>query len=284
VSNLQDYYVARLASIYRNQPKASATVALFVKQLQADGLALLLNPAYDLSQAQGAQLDVIGKYVGVSRDVQVPDTRPYFGFSTESYPAGDQNPNGFTLVNSIATNAQGIWYRIQFANQSTSQLSDFSYRQLIQLKIMTNASDCTMAAIQDLIAVLFPGQLRLRDNLDMSATYFYGAGFQLPLSVLVNSFPRPMGVEIAAQTDVGFDVLVDGAPAFNSQIQNPIVQFTEVTETFTITNVQELPFTVTEVEMDDIGFVASGFSPALPVTLNIGDSLTFDVTYTIIPA
>lgn len=272
------YYTDRMANIYRSKPKASAQVALFVKQMLADNLASELNPAYDIDQAVGAQLDVIGKYVGADRDVQVPDTRPYFGFVTADYPVGDQNQHGFILAASVFINMDAIWYRCAFVDQSTSQLSDYAYAQLIKLKISTNFSDDTMGSVQEQIAGFFPGQLQLRDNLDMSMTYFFGSKFDLPTSVLKNYLPRPMGVNIDVKPAIGFDVFVDGQPSYNSQSASPVVTMASTAATFEIINRTSTSFDVIAVVASDPHINVSGFTPSLPVTLNNGDTESFVVS------
>lgn len=65
---LIDYYVELLIIQYVNLAKARATVRAFVKMMVMDQLPLLVQQAYDLDTAVGVQLDVLGKYAGVSRN------------------------------------------------------------------------------------------------------------------------------------------------------------------------------------------------------------------------
>ena len=281
---LEDYYVARMSSIYRSKPKASATVALFAKQMLADGLALEIPTTLEIDTAVGAQLDLIGKYVGAPRDVGVADNRPYFGFVTYDYPAGVQNPEGFVIYTSLAINATGVWFEYEFTGKSSSQLPDFSYRQLLKLKILTNFNFNTMSDVQAQITGFFPNQLQLRDNQDMTLTYFYGGTFQLPLSVLESALPRPMGVKVNAVPAIAFDVLVSSLPAFNSQTPSPLIAFGEVSGSATlqisIVNVTSAPFTILAFNSTNPDFTTSGYVPPLAVTLNLGESLTFDLVFT----
>lgn len=282
IRELADYYVARLASQYRLQTKAPAHVGLFAKQMLADALAMEISPAFNIDTAAGEQLDIIGKYVGVDRDVQVADTRPYFGFVTADYPTEPQNPNGFVIAASLTINANGVWYETEFTNQSVSQLSDYQYRQLIKIKIATNSSDNTMASLQALIATFFDGQLQVRDNKDMTMAYFYGLAIQLPLSVLQTYLPRPMGVGITVDRNISFDVTLNAVPAFNSETPSPLIDFgsigTPVTKAMVITNAYSVPFTITAIELHGGAFGVSGITPALPVTLNQGDSISLAVS------
>jgi hypothetical protein len=284
VQDVVNYYVAKLASIYRNKPKAAATVALFTKQMLADMLADQLNFAFDLDQAFGSQLDTIGKYVGVSRDVGTPDFKPYFGFVTGDYPAGDQNLNGFTSATSLTLNASVVWLRAGMLAQSISQLTDFSYRQLIKIKITTNSSNNTMSEIQDQIQTSFPGQLQLRDNQDMTMSYFYGQSFQLPVLVLQANLPRPMGVGITVSPAIAFDVAIDDVPSYTSETPDPFVDFGSVpvsdAKTFTLTNATATSITIEAIDVSGPIFSVSGISPSLPVTLAAGQSANFVISAT----
>lgn len=284
IRELADYYVTLLASIYETKYKASNTTALFAKQLLADNLIAEFGLGFDLDTAVGAQLDILGKYIGAPRDVGIEDTRPFFGFVDYDYPAGDQNLNGFVLYESIAVNASGIWYEYGFSGQATTALTDFQYRQLMKLKISTNSTENTMAAIQNQIEDFFSGQLQLRDNKDMTLTYFYGTSFQLPLSVLEAYLPRPMGVGVTAVEAIGFDVTVDGEPAFNSETPSPMIAFGPVTDslakTIVITNAKTSEFTIIAIVSNSVNFVVSAVTPSLPATLESEENLQFTLTAT----
>lgn len=67
---LIDYYVDLLIIQYVNLAKSRATVRAFVKMMVMDQLPLLVQEAYDLDSAVGVQLDVLGKYAGVSRSAR----------------------------------------------------------------------------------------------------------------------------------------------------------------------------------------------------------------------
>lgn len=91
-----DYYQGTMAYQYANLPRASANIRNYVAQAVAENFLEELANCFTIDNAVGKQLDIIGKYIGVSRVVNVPLNTPYFGFwdYTESDPA-EQNPNGF---------------------------------------------------------------------------------------------------------------------------------------------------------------------------------------------
>jgi hypothetical protein len=73
-------YVDKLVLQYRLQLRARATVAIFAKQLLADDLASQIQAAFTIDTAVGEQLDVLGKYVGIARNIGTATPVGYFGF------------------------------------------------------------------------------------------------------------------------------------------------------------------------------------------------------------
>lgn len=62
-----DYYANLLILQYKEKPKAYATIQTIVEPVIMDQLPVAVQDAFGLETAEGVQLDVIGKYVGVSR-------------------------------------------------------------------------------------------------------------------------------------------------------------------------------------------------------------------------
>lgn len=65
---LTAYYANLLIMQYLNKPKAYATVQATAAQFVFDQLPVAVQNAYDINTAVGVQLDVLGKYVGASRN------------------------------------------------------------------------------------------------------------------------------------------------------------------------------------------------------------------------
>lgn len=80
IRELCDFYVDRLIHQFRTLPKARDTVAICVKQALGDTLPDQLLNAFSVDTAVGPQLDTIGKYVGVPRNIGAVTPQPYFGF------------------------------------------------------------------------------------------------------------------------------------------------------------------------------------------------------------
>lgn len=65
--DLINYYADLLILQYKNKEKAYATIQAFVAPAIMDQLTTQVLNAFQVDSAQGVQLDVIGKYVGVTR-------------------------------------------------------------------------------------------------------------------------------------------------------------------------------------------------------------------------
>lgn len=70
MSEYTDYYADLLIIQYKTQPKARATISSLTAQVIADGILLDVINGFDIDTAQGKQLDILGKYIGLSRNVK----------------------------------------------------------------------------------------------------------------------------------------------------------------------------------------------------------------------
>lgn len=123
---IADYYVDRLILQYRDRPKARATVAIAVKQALGDYLAGSLVTCFDVDAAVGAQLDAIGLYVGVPRNIGTALAQGYFGLWTYASaldPAeyqGTWDPASDSPTLPDPTTVPNAWYVASAAGTSTS--------------------------------------------------------------------------------------------------------------------------------------------------------------------
>ncbi len=200
VQSLIDYYVNLLIIQYNSKPKARAEIALYAKVLLADGIFFDVLNGYNLADAEGTQLDVIGIYVGVSRyyrDVSLidyfsmpsyedsPTTPPQYGMETYATFAGDDDLNGTLTYDSIiATN---------------NQLIDPYYRTILQLKIILNNMNYSNKAIDAAMWQFFGTAIRPEDMGDMRMAYFITANpTPVMLAAIYNDMlPSPMAVGVA---------------------------------------------------------------------------------------
>ncbi len=195
-ANLQtvlDYYAAKLPIQYRGLPKASATIAILVKQAVADFMAEDLAEAFNLDTAVGPQVDILAKYIGVPRRSNVPGTIAYFGYALV---AGGGSVNGYNSVLVSALNGF-IYDRVLEGSLPLTDFTDLQFLFALKLQIALNRFDGTLAYIQQFLAEFFPDQIWVVDNLNMSLTYNVVAGLlPIPTTILANFLPRPMGCGI----------------------------------------------------------------------------------------
>lgn len=64
-----EYYVNLLIMQYRNKTKAVKHITAIVKAALIDLLPSILQNSFSIDSAQGPQLDILGKYIGISRKV-----------------------------------------------------------------------------------------------------------------------------------------------------------------------------------------------------------------------
>lgn len=134
-----DTYVARITPWQSTKARFVATVRANV-QPYADAQAVIssLPLAFDLDYAEGAQLDVVGEWVGRSRLVPVPLPNTFFTFG---------NPNlGF---------GSGYWKSQLDPAAGLSVLPDDLYRRLLRAKILANSWDGTSEGILAILRTYF---------------------------------------------------------------------------------------------------------------------------------
>ena len=150
------YYCNLLIIQYRGKPKATGMIQTLVTPVVMDQLPTQVMNAYALDSAIGVQLDVIGKYVGISR-------------------------YGYTFTSAVT-------------------LNDIDYLTVIKLKIMQNSLGSSLADIQSLISIYFPGILRVFDYKNMHMDYFFdttiGSSTLLEFFIKQRLLPKPMGVQM----------------------------------------------------------------------------------------
>jgi hypothetical protein len=203
-----DAYLALITAYHRGKPKFSATVSALVDPLaQLQAFLQALPGQFDLDVAIGAQLDVIGIWVGESRYVKTPLQGVYFSFDIEGL--------GFD---------QGVWQGPFDPDNGLNRLDDDSYRLLIRAKIAANQWDGTLPQAQQILDTLFAGtgsDVFIQDNQDM--TIVIGVSGEIPDAVaqeliLGGYLPlKPEGVRV--------DYMVTSArgPIFGFDVDNRFI-------------------------------------------------------------
>ena len=185
-------YLNPMALQYKSKPRAVATMTLLLQTALGNYLPAQLGPAFNLATAVGPQLDIIGQYIGVTRFVGSTTPANYYGFQNA---ARTGNTTGWRNAGNT-TNTTGVWFSGHFIGQQITALPDSLYRLVLQLQIILNASDNTLASIMQYLNTYFPGQVSLVDTKQMELVYSVQPTCPLSIAILTAYLPKPMGVGI----------------------------------------------------------------------------------------
>lgn len=153
--NIEEY-LALITSEHTLKPKFTGTVSLSVAPLVKvqELLARMQSDVFDLDEATGASLDMVGEWIGLSRRIDAPISGVYFAFDTAGL--------GFD---------QGVWQGPSDPTTGITVLDNDTYRLALRAKIGTNMWDGTMEGTKAIMDLVFsePGtNAFVEDNQDMS--------------------------------------------------------------------------------------------------------------------
>lgn len=197
---------------YKGKPRAVQTAELFDGLVEPtwNGLASLTE-TYDIDNAVGVSLDVIGRIVGISRVLAAATPRSFFGFNGSADQTDFPNPYAgpFTRGQRLG----GRWYRYGGAIADSSLANDDEMRTLIRLKVIKNYQSGTIPNLMQALNVLLGGTYaNAIDNLDMTVTIFAIRSRVTPFVRFVfdkmDLLPRAAGVQLLINTDYDFDPTV----------------------------------------------------------------------------
>ena len=194
---------------YKGQPRAVATINLLDAQSRVTWAGLAdLPTTYDIDTAVGVSLDVIGRIVGISRNLADASPRHFFGFNETPEQGAFQNPNAgpFTKGQKLG----GQWYRYGGAIFDSALANDDEMRTLIRLKVIKNYQTGALPNLMQALSVLLGGSYaNAVDNLDMTVTIFAIKSRVTPFVRYVfdklDILPRAAGVQLLINTDYDFD-------------------------------------------------------------------------------
>jgi hypothetical protein len=191
-------YLALVTSEHATKPRFMATIGALVEPLAGEQIVAAGLPAdFDLDAATGAQLDVVGQWVGIARRLPAPLQNVYFSF--------DDVWLGFD---------QGSWKGPFDPENGLITLDDGTYRILLRVKIAANNWDGTFGKIAGILAPLFsPMLVIVEDNQDMSMIVAL-AGGGLPAVLMILFLSGQLGFKPAAVRVVRLITSELGSPLF----------------------------------------------------------------------
>lgn len=141
-------YTTLITSEHNTQPIFVALVNLFANAMGNIAAVIdSIGPAFNLNTGLGgAQLDVVGEWIGQSRDISGILSVEYFGFSDD--PAALQ----FGEVTNPSIG--GRFYDLGDSTTSTAQLADPEYIVVLQAKIIANQYDGSLGQLESALVTL----------------------------------------------------------------------------------------------------------------------------------
>jgi hypothetical protein len=208
MSTVQDY-LDLITSEHDDKPNFVAMVTLYTSVLvQIQSVLNSFIPLFDLDTPPvGNQLDIIGQWVGVSRDVAIPITGVYFTWDGSVAQGWDN----------------GVWQDPSQPSAITV-LPDDSYLILIKAKIAANHWDGTTEGAYAIWNILFPNFIILiQDNQNMSFVVAIQGIVPDSLTVALitggDLLLRPEGVLISE-----YIIPVNTGPLFGWDIENAYIK------------------------------------------------------------
>jgi len=156
--DILQYYADLLICQYRGKSKASDTIKALVNNSACDGLVQTEQTCFDLDVAIGAQLDVLGRIVGVPRNVYGLDLGHTF-FSFTRY-IGSPASVGFGRY----ADQPDSDYFYRYNNYATYTLTDFEMRFLIKLKIIYNTKYSSFKYLKEAIYSAFGNDIDIAES------------------------------------------------------------------------------------------------------------------------
>lgn len=147
---------------------------------------------WNIDTATKYGLTVWGNIVGVTNVVQIPVSTPYFGFLS-NIEFGAKGFNQAPFWNGVGSLLQNF------------TLSDDDFRTLILAKALSNITNGSIPAINQILLNLFPsrGNCYVTDGQDMTMTYTFDFALstvELAIVTQTGVLPKPVGVFAAVVT------------------------------------------------------------------------------------
>lgn len=183
-------YLNLLIYQYRGKPKASAEISTIVKEFGSIyELYNSFETEFNLDTARGAQLDIIGRIVGLLRTVPELAPRDYFGFD------GDDTTHPYDeLFDRIVTYP---FRELGSAEYADYQLEDNEYRGFLKAKISKNFLKSDIVSMNEIVMFLFNDLAEVVDNKDMTLDLYIDATIDPSLVRTIKQLdllPKPQGV------------------------------------------------------------------------------------------
>jgi hypothetical protein len=189
-------YLNLITSEHNQKPNFMAMVGVVTGAIaDVNNGIQAIQPAFDLDQAIGAQLDILGLWIGQSRVISDILILGFFGFADDvaALPFGEfSNPS-----------IGGVFYEFGSSFAGSTVLSDADYLTILRARIVRNQSDGTLEAIENALQFIFGVNCSVADNGTMNLAITVSSPITPTDQALLSNLdilPRPAGVEIGSIT------------------------------------------------------------------------------------
>lgn len=196
-SVLVDYYKNLLIIQYADKPKACSHIKTIVDAEMIYDIAKAVEGGFDIETAVGAQLDILGIYLGSNREITgIVFDRTYFGY----VGYGEASPfdfGGYMKYGQLPPDVQFRNYKE--SSQSLFTLNDTEYRLILKLKIINNNTVPSVQNIDEVSSILFGDNVIFTDRQNMTISYIFNEGLERLITIAQSEdlLPRPSGVGMA---------------------------------------------------------------------------------------
>lgn len=206
--DIMSKYTDLITNYHAGKPKYVAHVDLSTRPIIDASIALQgLITAFDIDEAIGVQLDILGEWIGRTRIVSQPISGVYFSFDTDGL--------GWD---------QGVWQGPYDPDAGYTSLSDNTYRIVLKAKIAINNWNGQNDTLPPILETALEGsglKMQIVDNQDMT------------ISVWV--FPEEdisqISLELIAAIKQGY-LTVKAAGVWAGDIQTPSIETPSVGNRF----------------------------------------------------
>lgn len=204
LNQLEEYFCNLLILQYRKVPKNRALVKYLVDLVFANCLAQqIADLTVNINDSVGAQLDVVGKWLGIDRyysNVFIWDKK-YFSMPSYSQIKNNSYEDAqgpFALYSNFTDEGAVLqWTEWQSTHTKVYSLGDSQFRQMCKLKAIKNSIRCTMKNIDNAIYEWSNGEVYTTWG-KMELTYHYPSSYSqiFELAQEKNVLPQPTGVAL----------------------------------------------------------------------------------------
>lgn len=201
-------YTDLITNYHSQKPHFVDHIDLITRPLSDTGNAMTaFITEFDIDEAIGVQLDILGKWIGRTRVVSQPISGIYFSFDTDSL--------GFD---------QGIWQGPYDPDAGFTNLSDDVYRIVLKAKIAINHWNGTNETLPEILDTALAGSgltMQIVDNQDMTISVW----------VFPETDISDVSLELIAAIRQGY-LTVKAAGVWAGDIQTPSVETPSVGNKF----------------------------------------------------